>query len=95
MKSCKEMAVVWGISERRVTDFCKEGMIPGAVKIGKKWQIPDDAKRPADKRIVTGRYIKSGGQRRRKNHFRSEYQIIYVLYGFYKSRCRKIYKEKI
>ncbi len=30
------MAVVWGVSERRVTEFCKEGMIPGAVKIGKK-----------------------------------------------------------
>ena len=60
MKSCKQMAEVWGISERRVTEFCKEGMIPGAVKVGKRWQIPDDAKRPADKRIVTGRYIKSG-----------------------------------
>ena len=35
MKSCKQMAVVWGISERRATEFCKEGMIPGAVKVGK------------------------------------------------------------
>ena len=32
MKSCKQMAVVWGISERRVTEFCKEGMIPGEVE---------------------------------------------------------------
>ena len=66
MKSCKQMAVVWGISERRVTEFCKEGMIPGAVKVGKRWQIPDDANRPADKRIVTGRYIKSGVENEKK-----------------------------
>lgn len=66
MKSCKQMAVVWGVSERRVTEFCKEGMIPGAVKVGRRWQMPDDAKRPADKRIVTGRYIKSGAENEKK-----------------------------
>ncbi len=59
MKSCKEMSTKWGISERRVTQYCKEGKIPGAVKIGKHWQVPDDAKRPVDNRIVTGRYVKT------------------------------------
>lgn len=43
MKSCKEMALIWGISERRVTEFCKDGKIPGAEKVGKQWQIPDNA----------------------------------------------------
>ena len=38
MRSCKQMSVVWGVSERRVTEFCKEGMIPGAIKVGKRWQ---------------------------------------------------------
>ena len=42
MKSCKQMAVVWGISERRVTEFCKEGMIPGAVKVGKDQPLDAD-----------------------------------------------------
>ena len=79
MKSCKQMAVVWGISERRVTEFCKEGMIPGAVKVGKRWQIPDDAKRPADKRIVTGRYIKSGVENEKNYSFACNY--IYNQFG--------------
>ena len=85
MKSCKQMAVVWGISERRVTEFCKEGMIPGAVKVGKRWQIPDDAKRPADKRIVTGRYIKSGVENEKKplpvgisDYIRAQSEYYYV-----------------
>ena len=59
MKSCKEMSVIWGISERRVTEFCKEGKIKGAVKSGNKWQIPDDAEKPSDGRVVTGKYIRN------------------------------------
>ena len=85
MKSCKQMAVVWGVSERRVTEFCKEGMIPGAVKVGKRWQIPDDAKRPADKRIVTGRYIKTGAEKEKKplpvgisDYIRAQSEYYYV-----------------
>ena len=66
MKSCREMATIWEISERRVTQFCKEGKIPGAVKIGKQWQIPDDAKRPADSRIVTGQYVKMDNAKGKK-----------------------------
>ena len=66
MKSCREMATIWEISERRVTQFCKERKIPGAVKIGKQWQIPDDAKRPADSRIVTGQYVKMENDKGKK-----------------------------
>ena len=66
MKSCREMATIWEISERRVTQFCKERKIPGAVKIGKQWQIPDDAKRPADSRIVTGQYVKMDNAKGKK-----------------------------
>lgn len=58
MKTCKEIASVWNVSERTVTTFCKTGKIPGAIKVGKRWQIPDDAEKPADGRISSGRYIK-------------------------------------
>lgn len=58
MKTAKEMSLKWGISERRVTQFCKEKMILGAVKDKKKWQIPEGAARPADKRIISGRYVR-------------------------------------
>lgn len=59
MKTCKELAVEWGIAERTIVNMCKTGKIHGALKVGKQWQIPDDAKRPADGRIVTGKYIKN------------------------------------
>lgn len=35
MKTCKEMAAIWNVTERTVTAFCKAGKIPGAVKEGK------------------------------------------------------------
>lgn len=58
MKTCKEMANIWGVTERTVTAFCNSGKIPGAVKSGKSWQIPDNAEKPADGRISSGKYIK-------------------------------------
>lgn len=44
MKNCKEMAKQWGVTERTVTTFCKTGKIPGVVKEGKSWRIPDEQK---------------------------------------------------
>ena len=66
MKSCKEKANEWGITVRAVNELCKKGKIPGAVKIGKNWQIPDDAGKPADGRIVSGRYVKKAEDESRK-----------------------------
>ncbi len=62
MKTCKEMASIWNVTERTVTTFCKTGKIPGAMKVGKSWQIPDDAEKPADGRISSGRYIKKSAE---------------------------------
>lgn len=58
MKTCKEMASIWNVTERTVTAFCKSGKIPGAVKFGRSWQIPDDAEKPVDGRISYGKYVK-------------------------------------
>lgn len=54
MRTCKEKAAEWGISERTVTYLCNNDRIPGAVKEGKSWKIPDNAERPADKRVKSG-----------------------------------------
>ena len=59
MKTSKEIAADWGISERTVLNFCKNGKIEGAYKEGKKWQIPDEAVRPVDGRVTSGNYVKS------------------------------------
>ena len=54
----KEIAALWGISERRVNILCRDGRIPGATKKGRSWAIPADAQKPADNRVTTGAYIK-------------------------------------
>lgn len=43
MKTNKEIAIEWGISDHAVNDLCRRGEIPGAIKEGKSWRIPDDA----------------------------------------------------
>ena len=63
MKSCREMAAIWNVTERTVTTFCKTGKIPGAVKSGKSWQIPDDAEKPMDGRVSSGKYVKETKKR--------------------------------
>lgn len=47
----KEASEKWDISERRINVLCKEGRIPGAYKENKRWIIPADAVKPADKRL--------------------------------------------
>ncbi|MBQ0000920.1 MAG: AAA family ATPase, partial [Clostridiales bacterium] len=51
MKTCKELAAEWGLSERTITNLCINQKIEGAVKQGRSWKIPDDAKRPVDMRM--------------------------------------------
>lgn len=52
----KEASALWGISERRVGTLCGQGRIDGAIKQGRKWMIPLDAKKPTDLRFKTGNY---------------------------------------
>jgi len=48
--TAQEAAAKWGISDRRVRVLCAEDKIPEAVKLGKSYRIPADAKKPADGR---------------------------------------------
>ena len=57
MKNCKQIAIEWGLSERTINDLCKKGKIEGAKKVGRIWQIPDDAERPIDRRIKSRKYV--------------------------------------
>ena len=49
----------WGISRRRVAILCEQERIHGAQKIGNAWIIPDDAEKPSDARIKSGKYVRS------------------------------------
>lgn len=48
----------WGISPRRIQILCRDGRVPGAMRIGHAWAIPDDEPKPADARIKSGKYTK-------------------------------------
>lgn len=48
--SIREAAEKWGVSERRINQYCAEGRVPGAQRIGKAWAIPSDAEKPGDPR---------------------------------------------
>lgn len=54
----KEAAEKWNISESIVSKYCRTGRISDAKKVNGQWDIPDDTKKPEDKRIVTGEYSK-------------------------------------
>ena len=45
-----ELADKWGISQRRVAIYCKEGRFEGAVLKGRIWLIPGDVEKPDDPR---------------------------------------------
>ena len=56
MKTCSEKALEWNVTPRTVNAMCKSGRIQGAVKEKRTWLIPDDAEKPLDGRISTGKY---------------------------------------
>ena len=67
MKTCKEKALEWGVSPRSVNDMCKKGRIQGAIKEKGSWVIPDDAEKPMDGRVSTGKYVKKTSYTERKS----------------------------
>lgn len=48
--SIREASYKWGVSERRVTQYCAAGRIPGLSRFGRSWAIPVDAEKPIDPR---------------------------------------------
>ena len=50
--SISQVAEKWRLSTRRINVLCSEGRIP-------YWAIPEDAEKPADARIKSGRYVKT------------------------------------
>lgn len=57
--SVTQTAKKWGIKQRRIRALCAEGRIPGAYKVGAYWLIPEEASKPKDERIKSGKFVKS------------------------------------
>ena len=62
MKTCKQLAIEWGLTERNINYLCKAGKINGAIKVGRSWKIPDDAKKPVDGRLSSRKYVKKASR---------------------------------
>lgn len=54
----KETAEKWGIGDGRINTLCLQGRILGVFKVGNTWAIPENAEKPNDMRIKTGKYVK-------------------------------------
>ena len=61
-KTTTQIAQQWGISARRVGILCSHGRIPGVQKAGNTWIIPEEADKPSDARIKSGKYIKRASE---------------------------------
>ena len=48
--SIREAAEKWGVSERRINQYCTQGRIPGAEQFSGAWAIPENAEKPGDPR---------------------------------------------
>ena len=46
-----QTAEKWNISRRRVSKLCSEGRIEGTKLMGNVWLVPENAKKPEDKRL--------------------------------------------
>lgn len=42
----KEASQKWNIPERKIGEFCRKEMVYKAVKVSKKWVIPEEAEKP-------------------------------------------------
>lgn len=62
--SVKEYAERHGLFHSTVRQKCQRGNIPGAIKVGRIWCIPEDAPYE-DHRVVSGKY--TGAKRNKKN----------------------------
>ena len=49
--SSNELAKRWGVSQRQVQTYCKEGRIKGARRLGQIWLIPNDVVKPENPRV--------------------------------------------
>lgn len=61
-----EAAEKWGISSRRVRILCTEGKIPGMVRKGNLYLIPENAAKPADGRRKASTIMEEIAQKRER-----------------------------
>ena len=72
------------MSKRTINDLCSKGRILGAIKVGRQWQIPDNAEKPIDGRVSSGKYSKKKDDKQRSlpigvsDYIRAQAEYYYV-----------------
>ena len=61
--TAQEAAEKWNVSLRWVQRLCKEKRIKGVLNINRIWLIPQNAKKPIDRRTHDGKENKNGFKR--------------------------------
>lgn len=56
----KEAGSRLGFSERTIAKMAREGRLPGAIKVGRSWRIPEDQLRPKPVRADSIRSVATG-----------------------------------
>ena len=51
--TAEEAAGRWGVSVRRVRNYCAGGFVAGALRSGGRWRIPEDAAKPCRSRAAS------------------------------------------
>ena len=57
MLNTGEFSKIWDISERRIRKLCENNLIKGAIKENGFWKIPENAKKPQDRRYKSRKRI--------------------------------------
>jgi len=75
-KSIKEVADDWGVTVRRVQMLCNSGKLEGVKKYGRSWLIPSNVERPVDNRIVTGKFISTNKNQKKKENAENDFRLV-------------------
>jgi len=51
----RQVAKLWGITERQVQSLCSRGNIDGVVRVGRSWLIQKGTQKPIDGRTKAAR----------------------------------------
>ena len=60
----QQAAILWGISDRRVQALCANGLIDGAVRLGRGWLIPKSTPKPVDRRTKAAKAERNAERRK-------------------------------
>ena len=85
----KEAAFLWNTTEQMIRRHCREGRIPGAIQRDGSWYVPENADKPARKKIVaapTPKFVKQLQRQRTKKIYHGLFDYIQINFCYSSNR---------